>query len=51
MVKKLMVISDRSVQELYLDMVLEETLIRWVLEDYLVIIMIMKISIGMDLVQ
>ena len=51
MMKKLMVILERLVLELYLDMVLEETLICWVLEDYLVIIMIMKTSIGMDLVQ
>ena len=41
LMKKLMVILERLVLELYLDVVLEETLICWVLEDYLVIIMIM----------
>ena len=51
MMKKLMVILERLVLEIYLDMVLEETLICWALEDYLVMIMIMKTSIGMDLVQ
>ena len=33
MMKKLMVILERLVLEHYLDMVLEETLERWVLED------------------
>ena len=42
MMKKLMVISERLVLDLYLDMVLEETLVCWFMEDYLVIIMIMK---------
>ena len=46
MMKKLMVILERLVQELQLNMVLGETLICWVLEDYLVIITIMKTSIG-----